>query len=233
VGGMGLDLSDPPYPALVGELVAAGRRAVSGGLVIGSGGNLSARVPGGDIAVVTATGSWLDELTTAEFSLVRISDGAVIAGNPAPSVELPLHLEAYRVRPDVNSVVHLHPQLSVLLTALGHPIRLITTDHVLYVRTVRVAPYQHSGTPELAEGAAALIADRACNCVILADHGCSAVGDSIGLAYRRAANLEEAAAATYRALLLGDTDTVCAPEHRARLDQFADHGVGPLPPPPT
>src|SRR5439155_19940686 len=113
-----------------------GRKAVAAGLVIGSGGNLSARPPGGDVAAVTATGTWLDELTPRDFSLVRIADGAVVGGRTTPSVELPLHLECYRLRPDVNAVVHLHPQLSVLLTALGHPIRLITTDHVYYVREV-------------------------------------------------------------------------------------------------
>jgi L-fuculose-phosphate aldolase len=220
------DLSVDPYAGIVARLVSMGRRAVAGGLVLGSGGNLSARPPGGDVAVVTATGTWLDELAPESFSLVRIADGAVVGGHPAPSVEVPLHLESYRVRPDVNAVVHLHPQLSVLLTALGHPIRLITTDHLLYVRNVRVAPYQHSGTPELARGAAELIRDGDCNCVILAHHGCSVVAGSIDLAYRRAANLEEAARATYHAMLLGDTTTACAPEYRAYLEGLAARGVG-------
>jgi ribulose-5-phosphate 4-epimerase/fuculose-1-phosphate aldolase len=219
--GVTLDPAAPPYDRLVRELTHAGRRAVAAGLVLGSGGNLSARLPGGDIAVVTATGSWLDELTPADFSLVRIADGSVVAGHPQPSVELPLHRACYLVRPDVNAVVHLHPQLSVLLTALGHGIRLITTDHVLYVREVRVAPYRHSGTAELADGAADLIADGCCDCVVLAYHGCSVVADEVGLAYKRAANLEEAARATYRALRLGDTSTVCPPEYRERLDQLA------------
>jgi L-fuculose-phosphate aldolase len=216
-----LDPDAQPYASLVAQLARLGRKAAGTGLVLGSGGNLSARPPGAQVAAVTATGSWLDELTAADFSLVQIADGAAVGGHPAPSVELPLHLECYRVRPDINAVVHLHPQLSVLLTALGHPIRLITTDHVYYVREVRVAPYRHSGTPELATEAAALLADGRCDCVILANHGCSVVADSVELAYKRAVNLEEAALASYRALLLGDTGTVCPPEYRARLDALA------------
>lgn len=223
---MANDLSAPPYVDLIRKLAVAGRRAVAAGLVLGSGGNLSARLPGADVGIITATGSWLDELEPSEVSLVRIRDGAVVGGNPAPSVELPLHLESYQARPDINAVVHLHPQMSVLLTALGHPIRLITTDHVLYVRTVRVAPYQHSGTPELARTAAELIADRDCDCVVLSNHGCSVVAGSVELAYKRAANLEEAARATYHALLLGDAATVCPPEYRARLSQLGALGVG-------
>jgi ribulose-5-phosphate 4-epimerase/fuculose-1-phosphate aldolase len=219
-----VDLTAPPYDGIVTELADVGRRVVAAGLAIGSGGNLSARPPGEAVAVVSASGTWLDRLGPTDFSAVRIADSVVVGGHPVPSVEVALHLESYRVRPDVNAVVHLHPQLSVLLTALGHPIRLITTDHVLYVRAVRVAPYRHSGTPELARAAAELIADRACDCVILSHHGCSVVAESIELAHKRAANLEEAARATYHALLLGDTATVCPPGYRARLDRLSELG---------
>ncbi|MEN3356796.1 MAG: hypothetical protein V7637_778, partial [Mycobacteriales bacterium] len=40
--------------------------------------------------------------------------------------------------------------------------------------------------------------------------------------HKRAANLEEAAQATYHALLLGDTGTVCPPAYRARLDRLSE-----------
>jgi L-fuculose-phosphate aldolase len=218
---MPLDPSQPPYDGLAAQLAKAGRRAVAAGLVIGSGGNLSARLPRGDVALVTGTGTWLDELQPADFAAVRLTDGAIVGGNPHPSVEVALHLACYRARPDVNAVIHLHPQMSVLLTALGHPIRLITTDHVLYVREVRVAPYYDSGTTDLADAAADLIAAGDCNCVVLSNHGCSVVADSVEMAYRRAANLEEAARASYHALLLGDRATVCPPEYRRHLDDIA------------
>ncbi len=200
---------------LVEELRTAGRRAVRSGLVLGSGGNLSARLPGADEVVVTCSGSWLDELTAADFSVVGL-DGGLRRGHPSPSSEVELHLASYRVRPDATAVIHLHPQRSVLLTALGHPIRLITTDHAYYVREVRTTPYLPAGTPELAAAGAAAVADG-CNCVILGHHGCSVLADSVGLAYQRAANLEEAAVATYRALQLGDTETVCPPAYLERV----------------
>jgi L-fuculose-phosphate aldolase len=218
---MSVDPSQPPYDAPGAQRATAGRRAVAAGLVIGSGGNLSARLPGAGVALVTGTGTWLDELGPADFSAVRLADGAVVGGNPHPSVEVALHVANYRVRPDVNAVIHLHPQMSVLLTALGHPIRLISTDHVLYVREVRVAPYHHSGTADLADAAAELIAAGDCDCVVLSNHGCSVVADTVPMAYRRAANLEEAARASYHALLLGDRATVCPPEYRRHLDDIA------------
>jgi L-fuculose-phosphate aldolase len=43
------------------------------------------------------------------------------------------------------------------------------------------------------------------------------VGTTIEAAHKRAANLEEAAVATYRALTLGDTTTECPPEYLERV----------------
>ena len=202
--------------SLVDQLITVGRKAVAAGLVIGSGGNLSARAPGSDACLVTCSGSWLDELTPDDFSVVGIADGAVRSGHPKPSSEALLHLATYRVRPDVNAIIHLHPQTSVLLDALGHPIRLLTIDHAYYVREVRSTPFIQSGTPELAEAGAAAAADG-CNCVILGHHGCSVLGETIELAHKRAANLEEAARATLTMLQLGDTTTACPPEYLERV----------------
>lgn len=197
---------------LIAQLIVVGRKAVTSGLVIGSGGNLSARLPGADECVVTCSGSWLDELTPEQFSVVAIADGTVRGGHPAPSSEVPLHLATYRARPDANALIHLHPQTSVLLDALGYPIRLLTTDQAYYVREVRSTPFLQSGTPELAQAGADAVADG-CNCVILGHHGCSVIADTIELAHKRAANLEEAARATLTMLQLGDTTSVCPPAY--------------------
>ena len=55
------------------------------------------------------------------------------------------------------------------------------------------------------------------DCIVMGHHGCSALGDSVAMAFRRALNLEEAATTTYRALLLGDTSTTFPPEDFAAL----------------
>jgi ribulose-5-phosphate 4-epimerase/fuculose-1-phosphate aldolase len=192
------DAADPAA-SLVADMIAIGRAAVAAGLVVGSGGNLSARVPGGATFWVTHAGTWLDRLRAKDFAEVAVDDGAVRSGTP--STELALHLATYRVRPDVNAIVHLHPQTAVLLDALGERIRLITTDHAFYLRRVARVPFFPPNTRELAQAAAAAVADGT-NCVILAHHGCSVLGPDLAMAYRRASNLEEAARLTYRALAL-------------------------------
>lgn len=230
------------------QLAYLGREVVRAGLVVGSGGNLSARTPGGESCWVTASGTWLDRLDRSSFVPVRIADGACgetggaigetggvdtgaeggvpcgpppsgpAPSGPTPSSEVALHLATYRARPDVHAIVHLHPQSALLLDALDVDIRLVTTDHIFYLRRVARVPFRPPGTAELAELAAAAAADGT-NCLILAQHGCSVLGESVEMAHRRAANLEEAARLTYQALAIGRLDALpdAPPEFLDRL----------------
>ncbi|HEV7706766.1 MAG TPA: class II aldolase/adducin family protein, partial [Asanoa sp.] len=135
-------------------LAEVGAEVVRAGLVVGSGGNLSARRPGDDACWVTGAGTWLDRLDRPSFVRVRISNGSSGPGL-APSSEVALHLATYRARPDVTAIIHLHPQMALLLDALGERVRLLTTDHAFYVRRVATVPFFPPGTTELAEAAAA------------------------------------------------------------------------------
>jgi ribulose-5-phosphate 4-epimerase/fuculose-1-phosphate aldolase len=210
------------------QLARVGRSVVQAGLVVGSGGNLSARIPGTGECWVTATGTWLDRLDRGSFVRVRLPDGAAVDGGrvrgaagrttAGPSSELALHLATYRRRPDIGALVHLHPQTVLLLDALGEPVRLVTTDHGYYLGRVVTTPFRRPGSAELAELAADAAADGT-NCVILAQHGCSVLGETVELAHKRALNLEEAARLTYRALALGRAGELpaCPPEVVERL----------------
>jgi len=187
---------------------------VAAGLVVGSGGNLSARAD--DWCWVTGTGTWLDRLDAGSFARVRIADGAHLAG-PAPTSELALHLATYRARPDAGVVVHLHPQSVLLLDAIGEAVRLVTTDHLFYLRRVARTPFAPPGTAEVADLAAQAVIDG-CDCVVLAHHGCSVVAPTVELAHKRAFYLEEAARLTYRALAVGREPAECPPFETALRD---------------
>jgi L-fuculose-phosphate aldolase len=199
---------------LVAQLIDAGRYAVGRGLVNASGGNLSARLQDGDGFVLTGTGTWLDRLSPSDFAIVS-SAGEHLSG-PPPSVEWRLHQRTYEARPDVGAIVHLHPQHAVLVDAIGEAIRCITLDHAYYLGRVVRIPFLPSGTDELARAAADAVAEGD-NALVLAHHGCSALGESVPMALRRAANIEEAATMTYRLLLLGDRDSDFPPEYRGRI----------------
>jgi len=197
----------------IAELIDVGRTAVERGLVLASGGNLSARVEG-ERFVITGAGTWLDRLEPEQFTIMDL-DGTRAGGAERPSSEWKLHQRSYRARPDVNAVVHVHPQHAVLLDALGHRVRLLTLDHAYYVKSIGRTAFHPNGSDELADTAAEQAAQH--DCIIMAHHGCSALGDSIEMAFRRAMNLEEAATTTFRALQLGDADTVFPPAAFAAL----------------
>ena len=193
---------------LIAELIEVGRDAVGRGLVLASAGNLSVRVSE-DTFVVSASGTWLDRLTPGDFAELTIADdedGSPRDGGPKPSSEWKLHHRAYRVRPDVECVLHLHPRTAVVLASLGREVRRLTLDHAYYLGSIGVTPFFHNGTDELADSAAEEL--RSHDCVIMRHHGCSVVADTVGMAYRRALNLEDAAQATALALQLGDETTV-------------------------
>jgi L-fuculose-phosphate aldolase len=207
------------------QLAHVGYDVVQAGMVCGSGGNLSARIPDEDACWVTSRGSWLDRLSRNTFSSVRISDGgpAAIGGVPStlalPTTELALHLALYRARPDVNAVIHLHPQTALLLDALGEHIRIVTTDHAFYLRRVSTVPFRLPDSAELAALTAAMSADGT-DCLVLSQHGCVVMADTVELAHKRARNLEEAATLTYRALAAGRLENLrnCPEEFLDRVE---------------
>lgn len=195
------------------DLSKVGADAVGRGLVLASGGNLSARLDS-EHFIITGSGTWLDRLRPGDFTVMHL-DGSVVSGNPKPSSEWKLHQRSYQARADVNAVIHLHPQHAVLLATLGIDIRLLTLDHAFYVKSIGVTPFYPNGSDELADTAAAELAEH--DCVVMRHHGCTAVGDTIEMTYRRALNLEDAAKATVLARQLGDTETTFPAEHFPNL----------------
>lgn len=185
------------------EIIDVGKKVVERGLAVGSGGNLSFRAPDSEIFFITGTGTQLDQLTPESFSQVDM-EGNHIAGIK-PSSEFRVHLESYKVRPDVDVCLHLHPQASVLTAALNLPIKFLTIDHVYYLRRVVRIPWIRSGTQEIADATAKEVAD--CNVVILENHGCVILAPNVQLGFSRVLNLEEASELTLRCHQLGLSPT--------------------------
>jgi L-fuculose-phosphate aldolase len=204
------------------NLVALGRRVVTAGLVVASGGNLAARLPEPDRILVTPRGWALDELDAATLATVGL-DGRHIFGPYAPTTELALHRAALRARSDAAVCLHLHPPMATLLHAAGRPIRRITTDHAYYLRRLGAVPFIQPGSDRLARAVAAELADA--DVVLLAHHGCLIVADSFEVGFSLAANLEAAAMATYRAHVLGADVAECPPEFLAEVEAQEAAGV--------
>lgn len=94
------------------QLVIACKRAYTRGIQTGSGGNVSARVPGEDLMIVKASGSSFIDSTPDGFVITDF-DGNLVEGTGKPTREALLHGLIYRICPDVNAVVHTHSPYSI------------------------------------------------------------------------------------------------------------------------
>lgn len=101
--------------------VQAARRAYTIGLQTGNGGNLSARLPGRDLVLIKPNGLSFGECSEANLVGTTL-EGEVVLGEGTPSRELRTHLAVYRLRDDVNGIVHCHcPWAIACAAALGAP----------------------------------------------------------------------------------------------------------------
>ncbi|MCW3009496.1 MAG: class aldolase/adducin family protein [Solirubrobacterales bacterium] len=163
-------------PDVVGEQVIAGARTlVAAGLVVGTVGNVSARV--GNRVRITPTRCPYDELTTDDLVTIDL-DGRVVAGRHGPSREVPLHLAAYRARADVRAVVHTHSPYATAWSFLGIALEPHTEEIGYYgIGPVRTCPPADAGSHALADAAIAGLGDS--KATLLGGHGVVAVGATV------------------------------------------------------
>ncbi|MFB7655591.1 MULTISPECIES: class II aldolase/adducin family protein [unclassified Streptomyces] len=167
------------------ELVAAARRTVADGLVVGTSGNVSVRV--GDTVLVTPSGVPYDRLAPGDVTGVAL-DGRQVLGTLVPTSELPLHLAVYRADDAARAVVHTH---AVHATAVSLLVPELPPVHYMAAALggpVRVAPYAAYGTDELARSMLDALTGRT-GC-LLRNHGTLTYGTSLDQAYDRTAQLE-------------------------------------------
>lgn len=153
-------------------MVAAARRMARIGLVVGTVGNISARVQ--DAFLITPTRTGYERLVPADLPVVEL-------GRPGPpphreaSRETPLHAAIYRARPDVNAIVHTHSVHATAWSFLDEPLGPAIEELEYYgtgaIRTSRSAP---AGSATLGEAALEALGDSAA--VLLGRHGVVAVG---------------------------------------------------------
>jgi len=95
------------------SLVAIGRAFDARGWVPATSGNFSARLPSGGIAI-TASGGHKGRL--AETDIITVNAQGLSRDGGRPSAETVLHLQIYRLFPEVGAVLHTHSPGGVALS---------------------------------------------------------------------------------------------------------------------
>jgi L-ribulose-5-phosphate 4-epimerase len=173
------------------KIISSGCELLDSGLVVGTWGNLSARIPDTPFIAVTPSGRNYRTLTIDDIVLVDI-DANVINGVLKPTSELALHLAIYRKRQDVKAIIHTHSVFASACAVARHPIPPIVEDVVQLVGgSVDVAEYALNGSAELAENAVQALGLK--NAVLLANHGLVCCGCNIEEALLSCELVEKAA----------------------------------------
>ena len=134
------------------EFVRQARRVGEAGLTICSSGNLSWRLPDGEV-LLSGTGSWVPELTADRVSVCRLDNGEILNG-VKPSMESVFHMGVMRERPDVNVVLHFQsPYATAVAFMERRPDNFnFTAEMALHVgEEIPMIPYFRPGSPQLAE----------------------------------------------------------------------------------
>lgn len=166
------------------DVVDTARRSAADGLVVGTSGNVSARL--GDLILVTPSGVPYDRLGPGDAVGVD-PEGRRVLGELEPTSELPLHLAVYRST-GAAAVVHTHAVHATAVSTLVAEVPLVHYAAAILGGPVRTAAYARYGTPELAEAMLEALRDRT-GC-LLANHGTVTYGDTLDQAYDRTAQLE-------------------------------------------
>ncbi|WP_406389196.1 class II aldolase/adducin family protein [Streptomyces sp. NBC_00887] len=165
-------------------VVATARRTAADGLVVGTSGNVSARV--GGVVLVTPSGVPYDRLGPGDAVGVDL-EGRQVLGDMAPTSELPLHLAVYR-NSGAAAVVHTHAVHATAVSTLVDEVPLVHYAAAVLGGPVRTAAYARYGTAELAGNMLTALRDRT-GC-LLQNHGTVTYGDTLDEAYERTAQLE-------------------------------------------
>jgi L-fuculose-phosphate aldolase len=209
-----------PEPDARAALVTIMRRMHAAGLNRGTSGNASIRVPGG--MVVTPSGVAPDDLTSDAMVFVS-GDGTPDETGLRPSSEFRMHHFIQRGRPDAGAVVHCHSRHATILACCGRPIEPI--HYMILVAKapgVKVAPYATFGTEDLANAVVETMG--AGNACLMANHGQVTIGRTWQQALAIAEEVEEQAAITYGALMLGGGNRLDNAQLAASEVQFRSYG---------
>lgn len=200
------------------QIVEVCRRMHERGLISGTEGNVSIRLEKSRILV---TPSGVNKGFIKESDLVIIDEkGKEQRGGRKASSEVKVHLSAYRVRPDIASVVHAHPPTAVAFTIAGISLaQCILPESILVLGQTPTAPYAPPSSDELAQEMEKFFIQY--DIVMMDRHGSVTLGRDVFQAYDRLESLEHTAVITLRARLLGPVRPLPEKEVR-RLHQIAE-----------
>jgi L-fuculose-phosphate aldolase len=191
------------------QVLEASLKMLEKGLVVGTSGNVSLRLPsedGQDLLAITPNRRYYDLLTVDDIQVVDF-EAEPVEGDLVPSVETMLHIAIYQARKNINAVVHTHSVFASAIAVAGMEIPAILDDQATFIGgEVKLARYALPGSQEMVDNALAALGKG--NAVLLANHGVVGIGRTMRDALTVCELVEKSAKVYLSALTLGKVNTV-------------------------
>ncbi|MDB5651030.1 MAG: ribulose-5-phosphate 4-epimerase-like epimerase or aldolase [Hyphomicrobiales bacterium] len=213
---------------LAREVAAVSRLLVSEGILDYSG-HVSTRVPGRDAFLIQTGLDSRAELRPERLLLVDY-DGNVLEGSGKPPAELPLHIEVFKARPDVQAVLHCHMELAIAFTMMkGVKLHLMRARAVRWESGIPMHPDpSHIKLTEQAEALARTLGPH--HAVLMRAHGLTLVAESVPALLVDAIHFQENATAMMQVLQSGAEPEPLTEEElvQINLHEMREFHVGKL-----
>jgi L-ribulose-5-phosphate 4-epimerase len=181
-------------------VLEAARKMLEKGLVVGTAGNISLRLPSEgeqQLLAITPSSRHYDSLTADDIQIIDFNATTV-----EPSMETKLHIGIYQARKNINAVIHTHSVFASAVSVAGRDIPPILDDQVAFLGgRIKLARYALTGSPEQVRVVLAALQDR--NAVLLPNHGAVGVGRTMRDAFTACELIEKTARIYLLALAAG------------------------------
>jgi L-fuculose-phosphate aldolase len=182
------------------EIVRYGRTLHERGLVAAMDGNLSVRLKNEQI-LVTPTCVSKGNMRAADMVVVDM-EGQRVSGRRNVTSEIGMHLLIYRMRPDIQAIVHAHPPTATGFAAAGIALtQPLVCEVVMGLGCIPLARYGTPGTSELARTLEPFVPHY--DAILMSNHGVVAYGDTLERAYMKMETVEHFAQIALVTHLLG------------------------------
>ena len=204
------------------DIVDVGKLVFQKGWVAANDGNISVRLD--DQSVLCTPTSICKGMMSVEDLIVCDLDGNKVEGRRERTSEIAMHATIYRMRPDIQSVLHAHPPVATGFAVAGRALDLaLLPEVIISLGCVPLADYGLPGTPALTEGMLSLIPKY--DAILMANHGAVAYGENVYQAFQRMETVEHFARITLVAELLGGARALPRVEVRKLFDSRERYGV--------
>ena len=196
--------------------------------ILDHSGHVSVRLPDDGGFLIQAVATSRSKLEPKDIFTLGL-DGEILGGpaGTVPAAEFHIHSEIYKVRPEVNAVLHAHPKLPILFTIAEGAKLIMVLNHAYRWRNgVPVHPDSaHIDTVELGRDMVATMGDA--NAVLLRAHGIVLASENIQSLLIDGIHFDRNAQALFEATSLGKPIPMSDTEFDIFEERFdrAKHGA--------